>query len=94
MYEATLNHIEHLHPTKEANAQEVHSRLLTQASKTTKKRPYCGGNHTGPRNKCPAFGSTCRNCALKNHWAAVCARRTSLIQQQTKQSQAQSTEQA
>jgi hypothetical protein len=30
----------------------------------------CGGEHAS--NKCPAYGSRCRKCNAKNHWAAVC----------------------
>ena len=93
-YEATLNHIEQLHPTKEANAQEVHAVDTShKLNKATRKCPYCGGNHTGPRNKCPAFGSTCRNCALKNHWATVCRKKNKSHTASKQQLQTQSPKQ-
>ncbi|XP_067945085.1 uncharacterized protein [Watersipora subatra] len=30
----------------------------------------CGRRHV--RNRCPAFGTTCRKCKRKNHWESVC----------------------
>ena len=33
--------------------------------------PYCGTQH-GRKEKCPAHGSTSRNCGKKNHWQSVC----------------------
>ena len=33
----------------------------------------CGGSHQ--RGKCPAYGKTCNNCGIPNHFASVCQRR-------------------
>ena len=30
----------------------------------------CGKQH--PRNKCPAYGTSCRKCGKANHWRSVC----------------------
>ena len=30
----------------------------------------CGKQH--PRNKCPAYGTSCRKCGKANHWQSVC----------------------
>ena len=33
----------------------------------------CGKQHPQhPRNKCPAYGSTCLKCGKANHWQSVC----------------------
>jgi hypothetical protein len=31
---------------------------------------YCGGSH--PKNKCPSYGKSCKNCGKLNHFAKVC----------------------
>ena len=45
-----------------------------QEMKTTAQKtcPFCGGDHDGPRTKCPASGKTCSNCRKKGHFAVVC----------------------
>ena len=35
----------------------------------------CGGNYPH-QNKCPAYGATCNYCRKKNHFVAVCRKRT------------------
>jgi len=47
--------------------------------KSTKKavqssRKYCGGKRKPSRNKCPAYGKTCRKCGKPNHFHTVCLR--------------------
>ena len=37
---------------------------------------YCGLSHEKGKNKCPAFGKTCRSCGKKNHYAKVCNSRS------------------
>ena len=37
------------------------------------KCEFCGYNHEGGRAKCPASGKTCKNCARRGHFAAVCS---------------------
>ena len=35
--------------------------------------PNCGGKHPQqPRERCPAYGSSCRGCGKPNHWQKVC----------------------
>ena len=45
-----------------------------QEMKTTAQKtcPFCGGDHDGPRTKCPESGKTCSNCRKKGHFAVVC----------------------
>ena len=44
-------------------------------SKGAKKCKYCGGNHVIKKEKCPAYGKTCRKCGKSNHFARVCKQR-------------------
>lgn len=49
------------------------ARLMHKRAREQKKEfncRYCGKTHE-PK-KCPAFGTICRNCEGKNHWAKVC----------------------
>ena len=39
---------------------------------------YCGGQHQFNKNKCPAFGKTCRKCGKPNHFSSVCFQKESL----------------
>ena len=39
---------------------------------------YCGGHHQFNKNKCPAFGKTCRKCGKPNHFSSVCFQKESL----------------
>ena len=39
---------------------------------------YCGGIHEHNKNKCPAFGKTCRKCGKPNHFQSVCLQRQSI----------------
>ena len=48
---------------------KVKQEMETTAQKTC---PFCGGDHDGPRTKCPASGKTCSNCRKKGHFAVVC----------------------
>jgi len=41
---------------------------------------YCGGLHVRDKNKCPAFGKTCRKCGKVNHFQSVCKQGQSLHQ--------------
>ena len=33
---------------------------------------YCGGKRHAERQKCPAYGKSCRNCGKQNHFQSVC----------------------
>ena len=33
---------------------------------------YCGRKHERNEQKCPAYGKTCDNCSMKNHFSSVC----------------------
>ena len=39
---------------------------------------YCGGQHVYDKNKCPAFGKTCRKCGKLNHFQSVCLQKQSV----------------
>lgn len=45
-------------------------RLVKSSTTTIKNCTRCGYNHN--INKCPAYGKTCSNCSLPNHFARVC----------------------
>ena len=40
--------------------------------KSTVNCKYCGLSHERDKEKCPAWGKTCRSCGKKNHYAKVC----------------------
>ena len=37
---------------------------------------FCGENHEWDKTSCPAYGKSCRNCGIQNHFAKVCQRRS------------------
>uniref|UniRef100_A0ABM0MBB2 Uncharacterized protein K02A2.6-like n=1 Tax=Saccoglossus kowalevskii TaxID=10224 RepID=A0ABM0MBB2_SACKO len=41
---------------------------------------YCGSNHERDKNKCPAYGKTCRNCGKQNHFQSVCKQKRQVQQ--------------
>ena len=45
-----------------------------QQERTFKCR-FCGQQHPPRKEKCPAFGQTCRRCGKENHFASVCQSR-------------------
>ena len=47
-------------------------------SKEGRQCKYCGGLHARDKNKCPAFGKTCRKCGKSNHFQTVCLQRQNL----------------
>lgn len=47
-------------------------KVTTGPPAVLKECRFCGGNHKWDKNKCPAFGKTCRNCGKANHFAQVC----------------------
>ena len=44
--------------------------------KSTVNCKYCGLSHERVKEKCPAWGKTCRSCGKKNHYAKVCTSRS------------------
>ncbi|XP_077997421.1 uncharacterized protein LOC144450650 [Glandiceps talaboti] len=55
-------------PSKDKNGTEEKRR-----ESSNKTCQYCVGQHE--RNKCPAYGETCRVCNKQNHFARVCRQR-------------------
>jgi len=39
---------------------------------------FCGYEHPLKKQKCPAWGKTCKKCKQKNHFAKKCSRRTTV----------------
>lgn len=56
--------------TVSAVQQKRSTRKALQPSRQSCK--YCGGRHETSRNKCPAYGKTCRKCGKPNHFHTVC----------------------
>ena len=82
--EATAQHLKDLATATDAN--EIHAlkhhkekkpRLPKDPrdSKGAKTCKYYGGNHEVEREKCPAYGKTCRKYGKSNHFAKVCKKR-------------------
>lgn len=68
-YEASIEHMKQLTLASAAPINSVHA--INGVGK--QKCMYCGGEHKSrPRNRCPAFGSTCSVCGKPNHWRIVC----------------------
>ena len=65
VYEQRKSNSKHRKKYKPPPKQE----MKTTAQKTC---PFCGGDHDGPRTKCPASGKTCSNCRKKGHFTMVC----------------------
>ena len=36
---------------------------------------FCGENHEWDKTSCPAYGKSCRNCGIQNHFAKVCQKK-------------------
>ena len=46
---------------------------ISEASQQSKVlRKYCGNKHLRDKNKCPAYGKSCKECGKKNHFAKMC----------------------
>ena len=65
VYEQRKSNSKHRKKCKPPPKQE----MKTTAQKTC---PFCGGDHDGPRTKCPASGKMCSHCHKKGHFAVVC----------------------
>ena len=64
---------------KEINQEEVSA--ISQSNKKTPPPPrgereirckFCAKTHVWNRLKCPAWGKTCSNCGMQNHFAVAC----------------------
>ena len=70
-YEATISHMNELH-RMEDNTVSSTGISAVKYDNGKKTCPYCGLSHYPNRQKCPAFGTTCKACGKRNHWASVC----------------------
>ena len=48
------------------------SKGSTTPKRTANQCKYCGKQHEMRKERCPAYGQTCRKCQKKNHWASQC----------------------
>ena len=48
-------------------------------NKARKECWFCGIKHVFGREKCPAYGKSCHNCSEKNHFAAMCKKKRTEI---------------
>ena len=62
-HEASINHVAQLRGFQHNDVHAINTRRKSSC-------PYCG-TQDGRKGKCPAHGSTCRNCGKKNHWQSV-----------------------
>ena len=65
-HEATLLHMKEL-------AQVQRDDAMVYEVRSEETCGNCGRFHSkSPRNKCPAYGTTCRRCKKRNHWEKMC----------------------
>lgn len=75
-HEATLLHMKEL-------AQVQRDEAMVYEVRSDETCGSCGIFHSKfPRNKCPAYGTTCRRCKKRNYWEKMC--RLKLVQGLTK----------
>ena len=48
---------------------------VDKVSEKMMKCRYCAKEHVFGKKNCPAFGKSCNNCGLKNHFERMCRRR-------------------
>ena len=76
MEKAATEQVNRLYEQRKSNStyRKKYKPPPKQEMKTTAQKtcPFCGGDHDGPRTKCPASGKTCSNCRKKGHFAVVC----------------------
>jgi len=71
-HEASIEHMRQLTAASALSTNTLHAVTRFRRGNCN----YCGGDHNPkPRNRCPAFGSTCSVCGKPNHWRVVCKSR-------------------
>ncbi|XP_048257540.1 uncharacterized protein K02A2.6-like [Haliotis rufescens] len=65
VHEASINNMAQLQGVQTTKT-DIHQVRKEQPCK------YCGRQH--PPNRCPAYGSECENCGIRNHWKVMCRR--------------------
>ena len=68
-HEATSKHMK----TLAGNSRNFQEDRSINAIRRKQEREFCnncGKQH--PRNKCPAYGTSCLKCGKANHWQSVC----------------------
>ena len=61
------------HQLKEINQEEVSAITQSNEKKSREIRcKFCAKTHIWNKLKCPAWGKTCSNCGLQNHFAVAC----------------------
>ena len=71
-YEATVKSLSQYKSAAAATptACDAIKKLKPANTKNNKSCQRCGRNH--PIKKCPAYGTVCKKCNGKNHWASMC----------------------
>ena len=63
--------------TKIINIQRIDNRTIKQRTSEASQQfkilcKYCGNKHIRDKDKCPAYGKSCKGCGKKNHFAKMC----------------------
>ena len=61
----------------EAIRQQSYRNRRREPLKPREKRrcKFCGETHEFDKNSCPAYGKSCNNCGIRNHFSKVCQKR-------------------
>ena len=75
-----VNFVEKEGPKKKRPERSIKRSKSTAGRHLKQEREciYCGGQHVYDKNKCPAFGKTCRKCGKLNHFQSVCLQKQSV----------------
>ena len=75
-----VNFVERECPKKKRPERPIKRSRNTNGRQPKQEREctYCGGQHVYDKNKCPAFGKTCRKCGKRNHFQTVCLQKQSV----------------
>ena len=57
---------------KPKSSQKSGTKSSNEKTSFLSKCKLCGNSHVRDREKCPAFGKSCKKCGIDNHFATVC----------------------
>ena len=69
-----VDFVKHGQPQRDRNIQPQRERNIPRNQRTLLDCTKCGTRHV--KTNCPAYGKTCFNCNLKNHFSKVCKTNT------------------
>jgi hypothetical protein len=66
---------------KKSQQKDYKTKRVNKASQQTSKVlcKYCGNKHVRYKNKCPAYGKSCKECGKKNNFAKVCMNKNKAV---------------